>query len=213
MLHKDVIPLIAIDLDLNSLNKLCQTSKNFNKYICQSSTFWRQKLLKEFPNIDVKHVKETKKLYEYLISKAELIHTRISKYLKDYNEDTFFQKSKLINDLLIRYDLKKGDVIIFDEIPKEKYIWTGSDFEIHGRTKHPILSEVFSFPDFPPKYWNGIIDLEYISIPYKKAVDAMNNKYLTGKFDERYSLLGKHTTLYEHDPIYGEFINYNVEIF
>ena len=42
--------MIAIDLDIPSLIKLCSTNKRINSLICENATFWRNKLNKEYPN-------------------------------------------------------------------------------------------------------------------------------------------------------------------
>ena len=45
---KDLLVKLALDLDLPSILSLCQTNKRANQVICQSDTFWRNKLIQDF---------------------------------------------------------------------------------------------------------------------------------------------------------------------
>ena len=69
---KDLISYIGLKLDLESIEKLCKTSKKFQE-ICSSEMFWRNKLIKEFPMIDIDKVKDLKDLYKYLLSKPKIV--------------------------------------------------------------------------------------------------------------------------------------------
>jgi hypothetical protein len=48
MLNKDMLVQIGIELDLPSLLKLCQSSKEINNKLCQQDTVWHYKLEKDF---------------------------------------------------------------------------------------------------------------------------------------------------------------------
>ena len=48
-LPKDLIRLLALELDKKSLINLCTSSKRFNEILCNDSSFWREKLEKDFP--------------------------------------------------------------------------------------------------------------------------------------------------------------------
>lgn len=47
-LPKDVLVALALDLDLEYVISLCQTSPIFNEKICQNNNFWLNKLIKEY---------------------------------------------------------------------------------------------------------------------------------------------------------------------
>ena len=47
LLPKDVLIQLALEYDLSSLNKFCQSSKKINR-ILNNHTFWYNKLIKEF---------------------------------------------------------------------------------------------------------------------------------------------------------------------
>ena len=47
---KDVLFTIAMDLDLPSLLKWCESSARVNRDVCQNDNVWRSKLLREYPD-------------------------------------------------------------------------------------------------------------------------------------------------------------------
>ena len=48
-LPKDIVALLAIDLDYVDILKLCRSSSRMNRFICQNEDFWRNKLYKTYP--------------------------------------------------------------------------------------------------------------------------------------------------------------------
>lgn len=60
-LPKDIQILLALDLDIETIIRLCQTSEIVNKKICKNNNFWLNKLLKDY-NIR-KPLKDAKKEY------------------------------------------------------------------------------------------------------------------------------------------------------
>ena len=51
-LPKDVLIEIALNLDAPNLINFCKIQKRQNQAICQNEHFWRQKLLKDYPNYE-----------------------------------------------------------------------------------------------------------------------------------------------------------------
>jgi Leucine-rich repeat (LRR) protein len=47
---KDVLFAIAMDLDLPSLLRWCESNSKINRDVCQNNDVWRSKLLKDFPD-------------------------------------------------------------------------------------------------------------------------------------------------------------------
>ena len=47
---KDVLFTIAINLDLPSLLKWCESNSRINRNVCQNDHVWRSKLLKDYSN-------------------------------------------------------------------------------------------------------------------------------------------------------------------
>ena len=54
---KDVIILIALELDTPEILKLCRTSKKFNNALCKNDFFW---LRKDYPYLNISNVKKDK---------------------------------------------------------------------------------------------------------------------------------------------------------
>ncbi len=48
-LPKDVLVLLAFDLDYADILKLCSSTKRINRAICDNEYFWRNKLYKTYP--------------------------------------------------------------------------------------------------------------------------------------------------------------------
>ena len=48
-LPKDVLVMLAIDLDYADILKLCTSSSRINRMVCQNDYFWRSKLYKTYP--------------------------------------------------------------------------------------------------------------------------------------------------------------------
>lgn len=48
-LSKDVLVLLAMELNYVDILKFCQSSKRINRYVCENSDFWRNWLYKEYP--------------------------------------------------------------------------------------------------------------------------------------------------------------------
>ena len=76
-LPKDVVQEMALNLSPADLIEFCTSSKKYNKILCESETFWRRKLEKDYPevvyqvqhkiggdvSIVVKRIKNPKELY------------------------------------------------------------------------------------------------------------------------------------------------------
>lgn len=46
-LPKDVLVMLALDLNIKEILNLCLTSRRYNRLVCENENFWRNKLLKE----------------------------------------------------------------------------------------------------------------------------------------------------------------------
>ena len=49
-LNKDLLGLIALELNYPDIIRLCQTNSRFNHIVCKSDTFWRNKAIKDYPD-------------------------------------------------------------------------------------------------------------------------------------------------------------------
>ena len=71
-LHKDVLIMLALDLELTDLFNLCQTNKRFNTILCKNDNFWKQKyiLLFGLEYYQSQKIKNHKKEYLNLLFKT-----------------------------------------------------------------------------------------------------------------------------------------------
>lgn len=100
-LPKDLIVLLALEMDTPSLLKFCNTSSKNNKLICGNETFWRLKIEKERPGVIPilqKVFKEEeglnyKKLYQQLNGDDVYYDEETDTYIKGnfYDEDTYIK--------------------------------------------------------------------------------------------------------------------------
>ena len=67
-LGDDTIIEIALGLNLDSINKLCQVSHRFNRTLCASEDFWRWKYIQDFGKFEGIPSKNWKSLYKERVS-------------------------------------------------------------------------------------------------------------------------------------------------
>ena len=68
-LPRDLLIQLALDLDLKDIFRLCQSNRRSNEIICESDTFWRRKLIKDYPNIPreiIQKIKDSKRVYRII---------------------------------------------------------------------------------------------------------------------------------------------------
>ncbi|GAI81263.1 unnamed protein product, partial [marine sediment metagenome] len=82
-LSKDVIFLLALELDLPSILQLCLTSKKYNQHICENPNFWKNKLLKEYPQLNsvINDIYDYKNTYKHV---KRLVPTTIQPHFNNY---------------------------------------------------------------------------------------------------------------------------------
>jgi hypothetical protein len=85
-LPKDVISLLALEMDLITLLNFCKTNKGINKTIYKSNIFWFNKLSRDFPYYDAIFVKNSDKNIERYKLLYILRNSLISGELKYKNE-------------------------------------------------------------------------------------------------------------------------------
>lgn len=82
-MNKDVVMMLALELDLPDLLNLCLTDKTFNKQVCENEDFWMQKIQLDFP-----HVENPKRIAKTYKEAYEILHkTYINVYVKIVDAD------------------------------------------------------------------------------------------------------------------------------
>lgn len=66
-LPKDVLLMMAIDdMDYQTVLRLCQTNTRYNTILCNNPDFWRRKLQRDYPNLNIENVTNYRGLYASL---------------------------------------------------------------------------------------------------------------------------------------------------
>ena len=159
---KDILIMMALDLDLPSLYSLCRSDASKNRILCASSIFWRKKLEQDYPKIDITDIKSTnyKPLYEYLTLKP--------KNIKDGELGSLSHNRKAV--------LGAGGV----------YYTVGN--EAYQRN---FLNSGITFPTFPPDFMSNFTNIVLLHRDTSRQVakNEVNNKsYVTGNFGEKYNV-------------------------
>ena len=174
LLHvpKDVLIMMMLDLDLPDVLKMCRSNKRFNEILCQNPLFWRKKLEKEYPKLDISNVKDYKGLYSYLKRKIK--------------------KGNKWGDLTPDGLRVQGSGrFAFEILNKNKTTLNLDGIELSAVT----------FPIHPPEYFSDL-GTNIFAINYKKVAEAIRNmsgaiSYITGDFGERYPVIFKFTNTAE----------------
>ena len=67
-LDRNLIVLIALELDLPEISSLGQLNKRFNSTICESDIFWFKKIKKDH-DFEPKNYKKAKKYYKIIVDR------------------------------------------------------------------------------------------------------------------------------------------------
>jgi hypothetical protein len=155
-LDKNVLRMLALDLAMPDILKLCLTSKKINSEICKNNNFWRNKLYKDYPqtinkfpgNSDFKRIYLS--LYEkvqtqycvYISSKDKNnIVPKFWDYIKEFtlNDEDFDIAKKLYED----FDIREGEEFCFPMIgdfPKGTKIYLAYISDANFDYKNAFLS-------------------------------------------------------------------------
>lgn len=99
-LPKDVLIEMALNLSPPDLISFCASSKTQNKIICQSETFWRRKLQKDYPEEFLNFyqtgnpIKNPREVY---INRFTLISREIENFVDEFIDKVFPEFKKFLN--------------------------------------------------------------------------------------------------------------------
>ena len=197
-LSKDVLVYLALDMDLESIIKLCQTSSKINEKICKNDNFWLNKLINDY-NIK-KSLKDAKS--EYLRLEKLNPNLLLEEGIKTQNFKIVKRSIELGADL----DYKIGNFYAISES------MTFKDVEIlnyllnkYGNTSFKVMKNIFEILEYTynkDKKCIIFIRLYEIILPYLSKLNEYNVKRFwktaLSKFEEVYK---------EEDCITDEFYN------
>ena len=139
-LSKDVLVLLAMELNYTDIIKFCSTSKNINKYVYQNNDFWRNKLYKEYPfsrNLDTTN---SRKLYHEIVKELDIekVNTFTEEDINVTEFDTPVYLRPELVDFLLQADL---GVIGKNQIPQKYFIFP---FLRKGILRTPMITSLLS---------------------------------------------------------------------
>ena len=197
-LSKDVLVYLALDMDLESIIKLCQTSSKINEKICKNDNFWLNKLINDY-NIK-KSLKDAKS--EYLRLEKLNPNLLLEEGIKTQNFKIVKRSIELGADL----DYKIGNFypisesMTFKDVEILNYLLNKS-----GNTSPEIIKNIFEKFEFVSRETKCIIFIRLyeIILPYLAKLNKYKNvkrfwETVLSKFEEVYK---------EEDCITDEFYN------
>jgi hypothetical protein len=162
ILPRDIAIELLSTLDLKSILNVCKTSVILNERICNSTIFWRKKLQKDYPNIDISKVEKVKDLYFYLKKRPQ--HTVGNK--PEWG------------------DLSENNKAIFGAGGRYYRVVEKNQFNVE------FFSSGITFPKFPPEYLQDFgINICILSYQVTKEIAQNivgNTSFITGPYGEKY---------------------------
>ena len=137
---RDILFMLMLEFDLNVIIHLCSKNSKINREICNNRFFWKRKLEKEYPKIDITNVIEFKKLYLYLKNKPGINNDalpKIGNLSPDGNsilgtDRTYYPANEIIKSNLI-----------FPTYPPEYFLPLGTDnFVISNHTLTEMITNL-----------------------------------------------------------------------
>lgn len=141
-MDKNVMRIMALDLDLPSVLSLCRGNKRLNKEICDSQLFWRDKLHQDYPLTRKFQKGDFKRIYESLRKNERIFYyimvsennppgvplkiwdytIKNEDYYRDNNSNKYSERAEKLPD----FDERKGEeseFYIVGDFPKGTKAW------------------------------------------------------------------------------------------
>jgi len=74
--NKDVDYQVLLNMDNTSLKAICQTNQYFS-FLCQQDDFWKNKIIQDFPFVNINDIVDYKKYYKLLFNFKKIVITSI----------------------------------------------------------------------------------------------------------------------------------------
>lgn len=217
--------LIALDLPEPDLARLCQTNLQLSK-ICQDQEFWRQRLMKYYPqtplrpNMDYHRV--YKRLYNHLLLVREHDTYFIIKNLSEIDLHgvivgrpetlTHLPAHIYIRVYYLRYDQDLHQVMPILELFNDprvgmEYHWNVELWQELYPLVFPVDPEVL----YVEKFYNGILHGRLYRNPIPSLIDSLREEARDPKIFRMdvYLIFGNHTIHYTYDFTNKDFKTYS----
>ena len=110
-INKDLLPLIAFDLNYPDILRFCQLSKRINNFICRNEHFWRSKLYLDYPSLRNYRYDNYREAYKSFVKERfSVLQSVNSKKLENYGRLGF------INEIFSRF-LQNADFGFIGKVP------------------------------------------------------------------------------------------------
>jgi hypothetical protein len=164
-LPKDVLVLLAIDLDYADILRLCKSSSRMNRFVCQNENFWRNKLYKIYPfarKLQEKYpISNFKKFYrdvEMQLQSTNAIQDGVNNEMIDFGTP-YFIRPELVNFFMYTdFGLIPGT-----EVPINYILWPLLKEGIMSRNTATVLSALhakkYSFTENGKKFFKSSPDM------------------------------------------------------
>jgi hypothetical protein len=181
-LPKDVLSEMALNLSPPDLIKFCATAKRQNKSICESETFWRRKLERDYPEEFLEFyqkgvpVKNPKAVY---IKRFTFFWKKIEEFAENFIDEVFTTGFKKFLTEEYRQELFKAIYDIF-EVSK-KMDEDGNIFDLIDDYMHNLYPETIDFGVVNPsllieKIINYLLKVDTLNEEKRKQANQYKNK-------------------------------------
>ena len=118
-LPKDILIEIALNLNPNDVISFCKSGKRENQVICQNEHFWRQKLVKDYP--EYVNFELTQINYKTNYLNMFIFHQEIHRFARDFLNRFFGESQRYMNKYLYLKDFKVEILKLFFLLYKLEY--------------------------------------------------------------------------------------------
>jgi len=141
--YRDIVILMALEMDAPSILNLCRTNKDMNRYVCENPIFWERKFKKDYPDKNyIDYGNNYKEAYKNISKLVEIeIATRIDFMSSDDNENEDTEKEATESE-----DTEKE--------PTEKNIFLSGSIVLEGLSKKEMKTQIYNaITDFFQQLW------------------------------------------------------------
>jgi hypothetical protein len=170
-LDKNVLRLLALDLAMPDILKLCLTSKKFNSEICKNNNFWRNKLYRDYPQTINKFPGKSdfRKIYLSLYNKVKTQYYTIISYNDEIDGKTLIPK---FWSYIKKSPLKEEDYDLAEKLYPDFIEREGEDFGFNMIGVFPKGTKIFlAYCD------DRDFDFEYGFLSRKEAEEKILDTY------------------------------------
>lgn len=156
-LPKDVLILLALDLNLPGIISLCQTNERINKNVCENPIFWRNKIQKDFPTAN------------YISKNTREVYLKLDKLVRERSELKDILPLIIIDNFKFTVDSPESKIAaIFNSLNKDvldKIVNDYNKHEVYGKDRQiKDLKNILDFIEPSGLYYTQEYENYYTSL-------------------------------------------------